>query len=92
MESFCRAWAPAYDAVFYCCDNYTQQQTGDPCRAKVLGLQSAADRVTRQTCAAVGQHVIDIPPGMTTAERVNWISSQVYRWTSTWTPTGMSRC
>lgn len=79
MESFCRAWAPAYDAVFYCCDNYTQQQTGDPYRAKVLGLQSAADRVVRQTCAAAGQHVIDIPPGMTTAERVNWISSQVSR-------------
>jgi predicted ATPase len=79
METFCRTWAPAYDAVFYCCDNYAQQQTGDPYRAKVLDLQSAADRVVRQTCATVGQHIIDIPPGMTTAERVSWIASQVKR-------------
>jgi predicted ATPase len=47
MEAFCRAWAPVYDVVFYCCDNYDQQQAGDPYRAKVLDLQSAADRVAR---------------------------------------------
>lgn len=45
-------------------------------RAKVLDLQSAADRVVRQTCAATGQHIIDIPPGMTTAERVAWVSAR----------------
>ena len=77
METFCRAWAPVYDVVFYCCDNYAQQQAGDPYRAKVLDLQSAADRVVRQTCATVGQHIIDIPPGMTTAERVGWIAARM---------------
>jgi predicted ATPase len=76
MEVFCRAWAPLYDVVFYCCDTYAQQQAGDPYRAKVLDLQSAADRVVRQTCAATGQHIIDIPPGMTTAERVAWVSAR----------------
>jgi len=40
-------------------------------------LQAAADRVVRQTCATVGQHIIDIPPGMTTAERVAWIAARV---------------
>lgn len=28
-------------------------------------------------CATVGQHVIDIPPNMTTAGRVRWIADQV---------------
>jgi predicted ATPase len=77
MEAFCRAWAPVYDVVFYCCDTYAQEQAGDPYRAKVLDLQSAADRVVRQTCATVGQHIIDIPPGMTTAERVAWIAARM---------------
>src|SRR5262252_1677684 len=22
IEGFCRAWAPVYDVVFFCCDNY----------------------------------------------------------------------
>ena len=35
---------PVYDIVFYCCDNYTHEQAGGPYRAKVLDLQSAADR------------------------------------------------
>jgi hypothetical protein len=50
------------------------------CRARgfrVLDLQPAADRVVRQTCAAVGQKIIDIPPGMTTAERAGWIAARM---------------
>jgi hypothetical protein len=43
----------------------------------VLDLQTAADRVVRSTCATVGQRVIDIPPNMTTAERVRWIAARV---------------
>ena len=77
MDTFCRAWAGTYDAVFYCCDRFSQHQQGDLYRAKVLDLQSAADRVVRSTCASVGQKVIDIPPGMTTAERVRWIAARL---------------
>ncbi len=77
MEAFCRAWAGTYDAVFYCCDQFSQRQAGDPYRAKVLDLQPAADRVVRATCATVGQRVIDIPPNMTTGQRVQWIAGQV---------------
>ena len=79
MNGFCEAWAPTYDAVFYCVDRFDQHQQGDPYRAKVLDLQTAADRVVRSTCAAVGQRVIDIPPNMTTAERVRWIAARVTR-------------
>ena len=77
MEAFCHAWAGAYDAVFYCCDRFSQLQAGDPYRAKVLDLQPAADRVVRSTCATVGQRVIDIPPNMTTGQRVEWIAERV---------------
>jgi predicted ATPase len=79
MNGFCEAWAPTYDAVFYCVDRFDQHQQGDPYRAKVLDLQTAADRVVRSTCAAVGQRVIDIPPNMTTDERVRWIAARVTR-------------
>jgi len=77
MRLFCQAWAGTYDAVFYCVDRFDQHQKGDPYRAKVLDLQTAADRVVRSTCATVGQRVIDIPPNMTTDERVGWIASRV---------------
>jgi predicted ATPase len=77
MKAFCVAWAPVYDAVFYCCDRFDQHQVGDPYRSKVLDLQPAADRVVRSTCASVGQRVIDIPPNMTTTERVRWIAARV---------------
>jgi len=77
MEAFCRAWATTYDVVFYCCDHFDQTQPGDPYRAKVLDLQPAADRVVRATCGTVGQRVIDIPPSMTTAQRVEWIARRV---------------
>jgi predicted ATPase len=77
MEGFCRAWADVYDAVFYCCDQFSQHQAGDPYRAKVLDLQPAADRVVRSMCATVGQRVTDIPPGMTTAGRIQWITTRV---------------
>jgi hypothetical protein len=77
MEEFCRAWAWAYDAVFYCCDQFGQRQIGDPYRAKVVGLQLAADRAVRTTCATVGQRIVDIPPNMTTMQRVQWVADQV---------------
>ena len=77
MKAFCEAWAPTYDAVFYCVDRFDQHQQGDPYRAKVLDLQTAADRVVRSTCATAGQRIIDIPPNMTTDERVGWIASRV---------------
>jgi len=77
MEGFCRAWAGVYDAVFYCCDHYSQHQPGDPYRAQVLNLQPAADRVVRSICATVGQNITDIPPSMTNTSRVQWIAARL---------------
>jgi predicted ATPase len=77
IKTFCQSWAGSYDAVFYCRDRFNQNQVGDPYRSKVLDLQADADQVVRSTCAAVGQRVIDIPPNMSTAERVEWISGRL---------------
>jgi predicted ATPase len=79
MEALCHAWAGTYDAVFYCCDQFSPHQPGDPYRGKVLDLQSAADRVVRSTCVTAGLRVLDIPPNMTTSQRVAWIAGQVTR-------------
>jgi predicted ATPase len=79
MEAFCRAWASAYDAVFYCCDWFSRPDADGLIWAVMPGTQPAADRVIRSTCATVGQKVIDIPPSMTTARRVDWITAQVTR-------------
>ncbi|MCK9903560.1 AAA family ATPase [Frankia sp. Cpl3] len=77
METFCRALAPVYDAVFYCTDKFDQHQIGDPYRSKVLDIQPAADRVVRSICATVGQQIFDIPPNMSTSARVGWIAEQL---------------
>ena len=53
--TFCEPGHGTYDAVLYCCDRFGQHQQGDPYRAKVLDLQTAADRVVRSTCATTGQ-------------------------------------
>jgi predicted ATPase len=74
MEAFCRVLAPAYDAVFYCCDRFRCDPASGPWRVRFPDLQPAADRVIRSTCATVGQRVIDLPPNMSTGHRVDWIS------------------
>ena len=46
METFCRAWAPTYDLVFFTHDHYIQPSDGF--RAKVAALQGPASRVDRR--------------------------------------------
>lgn len=79
MTAMASAMGRSYDAVFYCCDRFSPHQDGDRYRDKVAGQQAAADRIVRAACAAAGQRVIDIPPSMTTADRVAWIAAHVTR-------------
>ena len=37
----------------------------------------ASPQTSVSTCASTGQKVIDIPPGMTTTERVRWIAARL---------------
>jgi hypothetical protein len=78
MEALCRAWMPqAYDLVVYCRDRYDQQAGGDRFRTKVLGLQGDAEHAIYQTCKDSGVAIAELPVGLRTAERVQWIAEQV---------------
>jgi predicted ATPase len=77
MGIFCRAWAPVYDAVFYCPDHYAAEQGGDPFRAKVIDLQDATDRMLRDACAEAGISLIELPAGLAVDERVRRVMAAV---------------
>jgi thymidylate kinase len=75
LEGFCRAWAPTYDLVFFTHDHYTQP--ADRFRNKVTGLQDTAATTLRQLYDDLNVTVLDVPSGLETAERVEWISQCV---------------
>jgi predicted ATPase len=77
MEVFCRAWAPVYDAVFYCPDRFGAQQGGDPFRARVLDLQDETDRMLRDACDDTGISLVELPRGLTVDERVGRVMATV---------------
>ncbi|GAB3454204.1 AAA family ATPase [Actinophytocola sediminis] len=72
MHTFCRAWAPTYDTVFFTHDHYNQPN--DAFRAKVTGLQDTAATTLRELYNELHIPVIDIPHGLETDQRVEWIT------------------
>lgn len=77
MDQFCAAWAPVYDAVFYCADSY--HQDNDPMRARVAHLQEATAQAVVDTCTRAGVALYHVPTGLTVEERVRWVSHQLQR-------------
>lgn len=75
METFCRAWAPTYDVVFFTHDQYSQPSDGF--RAKVADLQDTAATTLRRLYDRLGVPVLDVPVGLETEQRVEWITQQV---------------
>lgn len=75
METFCRAWAPTYDLVFFTSDHY--DQPNDAFRAKVSGLQDTAGTVLRETYQRLGVPLVDVPAGLETGQRVEWVARRV---------------
>ncbi|MGW0569908.1 AAA family ATPase [Streptomyces tauricus] len=72
-DAMCRAWMPiAYDAIVYCRDRYDQKAGGDRMRAKVLGLQEEADEAIYQACRSTDVPMLELPTGLTVAQRVHW--------------------
>lgn len=77
-DALCRAWMPqAYDAIVYCRDRYDQKAGGDRMREKVLDLQDDADTAIYAACRATGVPILDMPLGLTVAERVRWTAERV---------------
>ncbi|MFF3327060.1 AAA family ATPase [Streptomyces sp. NPDC002889] len=80
LEAVCRAWMPqTYDAIVYCRDRFDQKAGGDRMRQKLLGLQERADSVIYQTCKDTKVPILDLPSGLTTAARVQWIDKELSR-------------
>lgn len=75
METFCRAWAPTYDLVFFTHDQYGQPS--DPFRDRVADLQDTAATVLRELYQQLEIAVLDIPLGYETDQRVEWIAQRV---------------
>jgi predicted ATPase len=75
METFCRAWIPTYDLVFFTHDHYSQPSDGF--RAKVVGLQGAAANTLRELYQQLDFSVLDVPLGYETEQRVEWIAGRV---------------
>lgn len=63
-----------YDAVFYATDMFNPHQSSDPLRSKVADQQIAIDQLLRETAAKAKITLIEIPPNLTTMDRVVWIS------------------
>lgn len=61
--------------MFFTHDHYTQPT--DRFRSKVAGLQDAAASTLRQLYDDLNVTVLDVPSGLETAQRVDWISQRV---------------
>lgn len=77
-KAMCRAWMPlAYDAIVYCRDRYDQKAGGDRMRQKVLNIQDESDTAIYEACRATGVPMLEMPTGLTVAERVRWAVERV---------------
>jgi hypothetical protein len=66
-----------YDAVLYVTDAFDPHQRGDDWRSKVAGQQAGIDARLRQVAAQAGVSLIEVPAGLTTQQRVRWISGHL---------------
>jgi nicotinamide riboside kinase len=77
MLQLCTTTRTLYDAVLYTSDTYSPRQPGDTWRHKVAGQQAQIDQILRELAAQAGMTLIDVPRGLTTAERVRWTSARL---------------
>jgi len=77
MLGLCAATASLYDAVLYVSDAFDPRQREDALRSKVAGQQAGIDTALRQIAAQAGIGLIDVPRGLTTPQRVRWISGHL---------------
>jgi ABC-type cobalamin/Fe3+-siderophores transport system ATPase subunit len=78
LETLSAMWAPsAYDAVIFASDHFDEASGGDRYRSKVLGLQTAAGEWVRRACTVTGVTMLDLPVGLDTPARVQWIDGKV---------------
>lgn len=78
LEGLCRAWMPlAYDVVIFSRDRFDQKSGGDRFREKVLGLRSEVEEAVYKATADSGVRTLELPTGLSTERRVQWIAEQL---------------
>ncbi|HEV2372902.1 MAG TPA: hypothetical protein VGS19_12110 [Streptosporangiaceae bacterium] len=77
MLQLCHATVGIYDAVLYTADHFDPKQLADRLRAKVADQQRAVDTVLHELANEIGLTFIEIPQGLTTAQRVGWSSARL---------------
>ena len=73
----CRAWQP-YDLVVRCTDHFPIDLADDPYRAKVTQLQASADDGVDVVLAEAGYRVVDLPAGLSTPQRIEWVTTHTH--------------
>lgn len=78
LEAVCRAWMPlAYDVVIFSRDRFDQKSGGDRFREKVLTLRDEVEAAVFKATTDSGVKVLDLPIGLPTCGRVEWIVEQL---------------
>lgn len=78
MFRLCCATAHLYDAVLYATDTFSPHQSADHLRTKLAEQQQAVDIVLRELADEAGLTLIELPQGLTTAQRVEWASARLH--------------
>lgn len=73
--ALCAAWQP-YDLVVRCHDHYPIDLDADPFRNKVHDLQALAHDAVASALADAGYPVVDLPTGLSTEDRLIWVTTQ----------------
>lgn len=69
----CRAWQP-YDLVVRCTDEFPIDLASDPFRSKVDNLQAIIGAQVAHRLSGAGYPVVDLPAGLSTTQRVSWVT------------------
>ena len=69
--------AGMYDVVYYLSDIFDPRQRGDAWRSKVAGQQAIIDAALRRAAGQAGVTLTDVPRGLTTQQRVRWMSGHL---------------
>ncbi|MCD0450467.1 ATP-binding protein [Actinocorallia sp. API 0066] len=77
MLRLCASTTHLYDAVLYTSDTFSPWQPGDRFRDKVADQQAELDLTLRSAADEIDLPLTPIPRGLTTAERVSWVSARL---------------
>jgi predicted ATPase len=77
MLGLAAATSSHYDAVLYVSDAFDARQNGAVSRSSAADQQAVIDAALRKAATQAGVTLIDVPPGQTTGQRVQWISAHL---------------